>query len=86
MNALINSFVYNINVTREYGELYEKYRTTTLLPETDIEYLENFYPGIGYANIKQIYVAMASVTNALMEIALVEVADSSDVAAIWRKM
>ena len=53
-----------------------------LFPETDVEYLENFYPGISYANIKQIYVAMAPVTNAPMEIALVEVADSSDVAAI----
>lgn len=53
-----------------------------LFPETDIEYLESFYPGISYANIKQIYVAMAPVTNAPMEIALVEVADGSDVAAI----
>lgn len=53
-----------------------------LFPETDIAYLENFYPGISYANIKQIYVAMAPVTNAPMEIALVEVADGSDVAAI----
>ncbi|MEE1038990.1 MAG: hypothetical protein U0K95_07465, partial [Eubacterium sp.] len=24
-----------------------------LFPETDIEYLESFYPGISYANIKQ---------------------------------
>ena len=53
-----------------------------LFPETDIEYLESFYPGISYANIKQLYIAMAPVTNAPMEIALVEVADGSDVAAI----
>ncbi len=53
-----------------------------LIQETDIEYLENFYPGIGYANIKQMYIAMAPVTNAPMEVALIEVADSSDVAAI----
>ena len=32
--------------------------------------------------MKQIYVAMAPVTNAPMEIALVEVADDSDVAAV----
>lgn len=53
-----------------------------LFPETDMEYLENFYPGISVANIKQIYVAMAPVTNAPMEIALVEVTDDSDVAVI----
>ena len=53
-----------------------------LFPETDIEYLESFYPGISYVNMKQIYVAMAPVTNAPMEIALVEVADDSDVAAV----
>ena len=50
-----------------------------LFPETDTGYLESFYPGISQINMKQIYVAMAPVTNAPMEIALVEVADSSDV-------
>ena len=53
-----------------------------LFPETDLEYLENFYPGISALNIKQIYVAMAPVTNAPMEIALVEVAEDSDVEVI----
>lgn len=53
-----------------------------LFPETDIAYLENFYPGISDINLKQIYVAMAPVTNSPMEIALVEVADSSDVVTI----
>lgn len=53
-----------------------------LFPETDIAYLENFYPGISYANIKQIYAAMAPVPNAPSEIVMVEVADGTDVAAI----
>lgn len=53
-----------------------------LFPETDLGYLENFYPGISNANIKQICVAMAPVTNAPMEIALVEVAEESDVEVV----
>ena len=50
--------------------------------KTDILELENFYPGISYANIKQMYIAMAPDTVSPTEIALVEVADGSDVAAI----
>ena len=53
-----------------------------LFPEADPAYLENFYPGIGSIAFKQIYVAMAPVTNAPMEIALVEVEEASDVEVI----
>lgn len=53
-----------------------------LFPEADPGYLENFYPGIGNIAFKQIYVAMAPVTNAPMEIALVEVEEASDVEVI----
>ena len=53
-----------------------------LFPEADPGYLENFYPGIGNIIFKQIYVAMAPVTNAPMEIALVEVEEASDVEVI----
>ena len=53
-----------------------------LFPESDPGYLENFYPGIGNVAFEQIYVAMAPVTNAPMEIALVEVKEASDVEVI----
>lgn len=53
-----------------------------LFPETDMEYLENFYPGLSYANIKQMYIAMAPVTNAPMEVAMIEVGDGTDIPMI----
>ena len=50
-----------------------------LFPETDINYLENFYPGLGDIELKQLYAGVAPVTNAPFEIILVEVANEADV-------
>ena len=84
----------NTNVTDEEMNLEELFQKgmdsyvgkdiepPVLFPETDLEYLENFYPGISKVNMKQFCIAMAPVTNSPMEVALVEVEDSSDVATI----
>ena len=53
-----------------------------LFPETDIDYLNEFYPGIADIELKQLYAGVAPVTNAPFEIILVEVADEKDVPAV----
>ena len=50
-----------------------------LFPETNIDYFEAFYPGIGAIEMKQFYAGVAPVTNAPFEIILVEVANADDV-------
>ena len=50
-----------------------------LFPETNIDYLNAFYPGFADIEMKQFYAGVAPVTNAPFEIILVEVADESDV-------
>ena len=50
-----------------------------LFPETNIDYLNMFYPGLADIELKQFYAGVAPVTNAPFEILLVEVADESDV-------
>ncbi len=49
-----------------------------LFPESNLEYLNNFYPGIVDVPLKQHYFAMAPVTNAPLEIAMVEVENEDD--------
>ncbi len=49
-----------------------------LFQETDLDYISNFYPGIQDVELEQYCFAMAPVTNAPMEIALVEVASEAD--------
>ena len=53
-----------------------------LFPETNIEYINNFYVGIADIELKQFYAGVAPVTNAPFEIVLVEVANASDVPAV----
>ena len=53
-----------------------------LFPETDVNYLENFYPGLAAVELKQLYAGVAPVTNAPFEIILVEVADEADVQTV----
>lgn len=53
-----------------------------LFQETDLTYLDNFYHGIAGVELKQCCFAMAPVTNAPMEVAMVEVADSKDVQTV----
>jgi hypothetical protein len=50
-----------------------------LFPETNIDYLNEFYPGLADIELKQLYAGVAPVTNAPFEIILVEVADEADV-------
>lgn len=50
-----------------------------LFPETNLNYLNNFYPGIADVEMKQFYAGVAPVTNAPFEIILVEVADEANV-------
>ncbi|MBQ2776366.1 MAG: DUF4358 domain-containing protein [Peptococcaceae bacterium] len=50
-----------------------------LFPETNIDYFEAFYPGIGAIEMKQFYAGVAPVTNAPFEVILVEVANADDV-------
>ena len=50
-----------------------------LFPETDVNYLENFYLGLADVELKQRYAGVAPVTNAPFEIILVEVANEADV-------
>lgn len=54
-------------------------RAPVLFPETDINYLNIFYPGLADIELKQLYAGVAPVTNAPFEIILVEVADEADV-------
>jgi hypothetical protein len=53
-----------------------------LFPETDVNYLENFYPGLAAVELKQLYAGVAPVTNAPFEIILVEVANEADVQTV----
>lgn len=53
-----------------------------LFPETDINYLANFYPGLEQVELKQLYAGVAPVTNAPFEIILVEVANKDDVETV----
>ena len=53
-----------------------------LFPETNIEYINNFYVGIADIELKQFYAGVAPVTNAPFEIILVEVANESDVPTV----
>lgn len=53
-----------------------------LFPETDVNYLNNFYQGLADVELKQLYAGVAPVTNAPFEIILVEVADEADVQTV----
>ena len=53
-----------------------------LFPETDVNYLDQFYNGLAGIELKQLYAGVAPVTNAPFEIVLVEVADEADVPAV----
>ena len=53
-----------------------------LFPETNIEYINNFYVGIADIELKQFYAGVAPVTNAPFEIILVEVANAEDVPTV----
>ncbi len=53
-----------------------------LFPETNIAYLNEFYPGLADIEMKQLYAGVAPVTNAPFEIILVEVADVADVPTV----
>ena len=53
-----------------------------LFPETNIDYLNEFYPGLADIELKQLYAGVAPVTNAPFEIVLVEVADEADVPTV----
>lgn len=53
-----------------------------LFPETNIDYLNEFYPGLADIEMKQFYAGVAPVTNAPFEIVLVEVADEADVPTV----
>lgn len=53
-----------------------------LFPETDVNYLDQFYHGLAGIELKQLYAGVAPVTNAPFEIILVEVANEADVPAV----
>ena len=53
-----------------------------LFPETDVNYLNNFYPGLADLELKQLYAGVAPVTNAPFEVILVEVANEADVPTV----
>ena len=53
-----------------------------LFPETDVNYLDNFYQGLAAVELKQLYAGVAPVTNAPFEIILVEVANEADVQTV----
>ena len=53
-----------------------------LFPETNIDYLDQFYPGLAEIELKQLYAGVAPVTNAPFEIILVEVANEADVPTV----
>ena len=53
-----------------------------LFPETNIEYLNEFYPGLKDIELKQLYAGVAPVTNAPFEVVLVEVAEKADVQTV----
>ena len=53
-----------------------------LFPETNIDYLNQFYVGLADIELKQLFAGVAPVTNAPFEIILVEVADEADVPTV----
>ena len=53
-----------------------------LFPETNIDYLNEFYPGIADIELKQFFAGVAPVTNAPFEVILVEVANEADVPTV----
>lgn len=79
MEALDLEELYNegIAVLNQMGD-----SAPVLFPETDINYLENFYPGLSDIELKQLYAGVAPVTNAPFEIILVEVANEADVQTV----
>ena len=79
MEALDLEELYNegIAVLNQMGD-----SAPVLFPETDINYLENFYPGLSDIELKQLYAGVAPVTNAPFEIILVEVVNESDVETV----
>ena len=79
MEALDLEELYNegIAVLNQMGD-----SAPVLFPETDINYLENFYPGLSDIELKQLYAGVAPVTNAPFEIILVEVANEADVETV----
>ena len=53
-----------------------------LFPETNIDYINEFYHGIADIELKQFYAGVAPVTNAPFEVILVEVANEADVSTV----
>ena len=53
-----------------------------LFPETNIDYLNEFYPGLADIELKQFYAGVAPVTNAPFEVILVEVANEADIPTV----
>ena len=53
-----------------------------LFPESDINYLNEFYHGLADIELKQLAAGVAPVTNAPFEIILVEVANDADVQTV----
>ena len=79
MEALDLEELYNegIAVLNQMGD-----SAPVLFPETDINYLDNFYSGLSDIELKQLYAGVAPVTNAPFEIILVEVVNESDVETV----
>ena len=57
-------------------------KAPVLFPETNIDYLNQFYPGLADIELKQLFAGVAPVTNAPFEIILVEVVDEADVPTV----
>ena len=74
LEALYNQ---GVEVLAEMGD-----RAPVLFPETNIDYLNMFYPGLADIELKQLYAGVAPVTNAPFESILVEVADEADVPTV----
>lgn len=53
-----------------------------LFPETDVRYLDNFYPGLAQVPLKQLYAGVAPVTGAPFEVILLEVERPQDVETV----
>ena len=74
LEALYNQ---GVEVLAQMGD-----QAPVLFPETNIGYLNQFYPGLADIELKQLYAGVAPVTNAPFEIILVEVADEADVPTV----
>ena len=74
LEALYNQ---GVEVLAEMGD-----RAPVLFPETNIDYINQFYSGLADIELKQFYAGVAPVTNAPFEIILVEVADEADVPTV----